>query len=412
MMYDRQKQARENPNVSDHCRTEEDLSAFRADFHNRAAEHYFVRKKNTKHLLRKPFTSPREMAESLYRFSVLVAGMDVNATDLIMDFGAGTCWVSLLLSRAGIHSVAVDVSATALEIGRKIFESIPPDQRGVPPRFVVYDGHRLPFEDGYFDAILCLDAFHHVPNKQVVLSEMFRVLSPGGRVAFSEPGEGHSRTSESQREARIYSVLESDVLLEEVETWARRAGFDRLTVWPLPHPGGRVEMAWNEAQRFLTGDDDAFPIGEFRHSARTAPFFFLQKGRREPDSRHPKTLRAEIRLHRTESVKVRAGELWELPCTVMNVGDTRWLAGPLEKGGDVCLGAHLLDAAERVEELDYGRARLPRDIPPGHNETLLLRLRAPERPGSYSVELDMVAERVTWFEDQGSSTSRIALKVS
>jgi hypothetical protein len=43
---------------------------------------------------------------------------------------------------------------------------------------------------------------------------------------------------------------------------------------------------------------------------------------------------------------------------------------------------------------------------------LEIAVRAPETPGSYTVEFDMVAEHVTWFEDQGSSTLRHPLIVA
>jgi len=391
-------------------RTEEDPNILYTDQYNRAAEDYFVRLKNTEYVHRKPFTSAQDMAEWLYRFGILVAGLDLNAADIVLDFGAGTCWTSLMLGRTGIHAVAVDISATALEIGQRVFESTTSAQRGVPPRFVKYDGHRLPFDDGYFDAILCFDAFHHVPNKEAILREMFRVLAPGGRAAFSEPGEEHSRHIDTQRIVKEYGVLESDVNLPDVETWARRAGFDRLTIWPYPLLG-TVEMAWADAQRFITGCGDVFPLREFRHAATAAPIFFLHKGVRDPDSRHPRTLRAEIQHQGAGHIKTTAGGPLVFICTVKNVGDTRWLSGPLERGGEVCLGAHLLDAWEHVQQLDYGRARLPRDIPPGHCETLILMLRAPERTGNYTVELDMVAEHITWFSDQGSPTARVALEV-
>ena len=60
---------------------------------------------------------------------------------------------------------------------------------------------------------------------------------------------------------------------------------------------------------------------------------------------------------------------------------------------------------------DYGRAPLPRDLGPGDGEAVTLRLRAPAEEGLYLIELDMVAEHLTWFEDLGSSTVRHLLRV-
>ena len=38
-------------------------------------------------------------------------------------------------------------------------------------------------------------------------------------------------------------------------------------------------------------------------------------------------------------------------------------------------------------------------------------MRAPEQPGQYRLEFDMVAEHLAWFEDLGSLTLSHALRV-
>jgi SAM-dependent methyltransferase len=46
---------------------------------------------------------------------------------------------------------------------------------------------RLPFEDGSFDVITCFGVLHHIPNVSFVLSEIHRILTPGGMFLFREP---------------------------------------------------------------------------------------------------------------------------------------------------------------------------------------------------------------------------------
>jgi len=98
---------------------------------------------------------------------------------------------------------------------------------------------------------------------------------------------------------------------------------------------------------------------------------------------------------------------------VENVGQARWpAAGEAETGkGAVSLGSHLLRMDEEEVDWDYGRARLPRDLEPGETADLEFKVGAPETPGRYIVEFDMVAEHVTWFEDHGSGTLRHELVV-
>ena len=45
----------------------------------------------------------------------------------------------------------------------------------------------LPFEDASFDAILCIDAINHLPDRLAVLREWRRLLKPGGRMLFTDP---------------------------------------------------------------------------------------------------------------------------------------------------------------------------------------------------------------------------------
>ena len=45
----------------------------------------------------------------------------------------------------------------------------------------------LPFDDGTFDALVCIDAMNHFPDRAGVLGEWRRVLRPGGRAVFTDP---------------------------------------------------------------------------------------------------------------------------------------------------------------------------------------------------------------------------------
>jgi 2-polyprenyl-3-methyl-5-hydroxy-6-metoxy-1,4-benzoquinol methylase len=45
----------------------------------------------------------------------------------------------------------------------------------------------LPFPDAFFDAITCIDAINHLPDRPRVLSDWARLLKPGGRLLFTDP---------------------------------------------------------------------------------------------------------------------------------------------------------------------------------------------------------------------------------
>lgn len=50
-----------------------------------------------------------------------------------------------------------------------------------------YDAKRLPFEDGSLNGALCTQVLEHVPNPEALLSEICRVLKPGGVLILSAP---------------------------------------------------------------------------------------------------------------------------------------------------------------------------------------------------------------------------------
>jgi SAM-dependent methyltransferase len=59
--------------------------------------------------------------------------------------------------------------------------------------FRVADAQDIPFRDGAFDAIIANHMLYHVPDRPRALSEVARVLSPGGRLYASTNGDGHMR---------------------------------------------------------------------------------------------------------------------------------------------------------------------------------------------------------------------------
>ena len=59
---------------------------------------------------------------------------------------------------------------------------------GIPRRVPRADcGGPLPFPDATFDAVLCVDAINHLPDRLGVLREWARLLRPGGRLLFTDP---------------------------------------------------------------------------------------------------------------------------------------------------------------------------------------------------------------------------------
>jgi SAM-dependent methyltransferase len=94
-----------------------------------------------------------------------------------LDLGCGDGRLSALLDASRL--TLADVSPVALERAR----------RRLPRARVVElePDAPLPLADGGFDLVLCTETIEHVRDVQLFLSEIRRVLSPGGRLALSTP---------------------------------------------------------------------------------------------------------------------------------------------------------------------------------------------------------------------------------
>jgi len=86
------------------------------------------------------------------------------------------------------------VDGPTLEIGGgsgnlKAFapEVISSDIISAPWLDVVCDAQRMPFSGGSFSNVVMIDVLHHVENPIYALTEIKRVLRPGGRLIFCEP---------------------------------------------------------------------------------------------------------------------------------------------------------------------------------------------------------------------------------
>ncbi len=156
----------------------------------------------------------------------------------------------------------------------------------------------LPFEDGSFDAILCIDAMNHLPDRPGVLSDWARLLRPDGRLLFTDP-------------VTVTGILDSDEIAirtsigyflfvppGEDERLLAEAGLSVLAVEDTTRawPTSRVEEAtlaqstrgssgrWRETRRSKVGSDFSRLLRRLRVNADSRVLSMSPEGRTQPNA--------------------------------------------------------------------------------------------------------------------------------
>jgi SAM-dependent methyltransferase len=110
--------------------------------------------------------------------------------DRVLDMGCGGGRHAFALARRGADVVALDYSAKELVEVRAMFDAlaeagdIPTGSLTAAVRGTAYS---LPFPDATFDRIVAAEVLEHLPEDELAMSELSRVLKPGGVIAVTVP---------------------------------------------------------------------------------------------------------------------------------------------------------------------------------------------------------------------------------
>jgi 2-polyprenyl-3-methyl-5-hydroxy-6-metoxy-1,4-benzoquinol methylase len=119
--------------------------------------------------------------------------LDRNATSKakVLDLGCGAGRHSLFFAEQGFDAYACDISATGL---REL--QVSAKRRGLAVQTQNTPGHDLThYRDGIFDAVLCFGVMCYMTlsEAQQMISEVLRVLRPGGKIFCLTRNDGDSR---------------------------------------------------------------------------------------------------------------------------------------------------------------------------------------------------------------------------
>jgi ubiquinone/menaquinone biosynthesis C-methylase UbiE len=126
----------------------------------------------------------------------MMVTLDLNALDLkdgqrVLDLGCGRGRHShaFYWHERALDVVMLDLSLEDVKLAVDGFFELPPPPQD-PPRSAVWtvgDAERLPFPDASFDVVICSEVLEHLPDVDVALAEITRIVKPGGKFACSVP---------------------------------------------------------------------------------------------------------------------------------------------------------------------------------------------------------------------------------
>jgi len=112
--------------------------------------------------------------------------IDLSPGKTLLDVACGAGGPALRIAAiTGCSVIGVDVHEQAVRTARSLAA-----ERGLAERaeFRATDATGpQPFSDASFDAITCIDAINHFPDRPRVLTEWARLLKAGGRLLFTDP---------------------------------------------------------------------------------------------------------------------------------------------------------------------------------------------------------------------------------
>jgi SAM-dependent methyltransferase len=107
------------------------------------------------------------------------------AGECVLDLGSGAGTDSLVAAQmvgANGHVTGIDMTAAMLAKARAAA-----GEMGVANvEFLEAEAEQLPFADGSFDVVISNGVIDLIPDKDAVFGEIFRVLSPGGRIQIAD----------------------------------------------------------------------------------------------------------------------------------------------------------------------------------------------------------------------------------
>ena len=114
-----------------------------------------------------------------------ISRLRLSSAGVLVDLGCGPCGpLVFVVDAIRCRATGVELSAPALEAGRVRAASLGVEQLVELRQLDLNEP--LPFADASFSAAMSLDVILHIADRGAVFREVARILSPGGRLLFTD----------------------------------------------------------------------------------------------------------------------------------------------------------------------------------------------------------------------------------
>ncbi len=117
---------------------------------------------------------------------LLIDAAGISGGHKVLEVGSGPGHIADALTQAGNDVTGIDFSGAMIAVAQRRYPST---------HFVEADAEKLPFAGESFSAVVSSFVVHHLARPAVVFGEIFRVLKPGGRVAFTVFADPEAQSS-------------------------------------------------------------------------------------------------------------------------------------------------------------------------------------------------------------------------
>lgn len=159
------------------------------------------------------------------KIRAILETLKLDKSDRVLEVGVGEGEHAYkCLKHTDALYTGIDISQKTLDVAEKRIQSF-------QGRYTLKrdNANNLSFDDNSFDAVFCAATLHHMEDPGIMISEMARVLKPGGRIAIMEPNwiypSNIGFTIFLKEDRNMWIMRENNF-----QKWMRKAGLRNIVI--------------------------------------------------------------------------------------------------------------------------------------------------------------------------------------